>query len=436
MAGNCDNILREAGFDKNDIQLVNQLTEEGVSPSHISEQMLAEIENKQFRQQSNLDSKKRTEDFLGTLSEIVNGDKPYKKLFNLLVGDKSGVTSKALARSQRRSAFVSALMKMPNGDIKKLMNNDKNFSSDFIKEMFEFNETPKTKNKLAHELARTVTKMQDMQRLRVNDFGGGIFARDDYVTKQFHDPYRMLKEGKDKWVHDIEKHIDYDKTKAQILYNLKAKGVEIDEKKFNMKRYLSKVYDTLTTKTSKDGLILDSLHVKRTLSFKDSDSLINYNKSYGHTNMANAIFENMTMMDNHLSFGEAFGYGFHKKVVPNKVLKEKAQAKLDEAKRDKVGVAEAQKELDDLSIETVSPVDEIKKALFLLKEHKKITNGQFRRLRGALAQVSGDAYMVSNPTVAKFTTAFQFTQMLSKLPRCKAGYSIFRHDKSYAKKRL
>jgi len=417
MANNCDKILTGAGFDKNDVQLVKQLAEEGASPSQISEKMLGEIENKDFRQRMNAESQTRTESFLESLAEIVNGDKPYKRLFNLLVGDKSGITSKALARSQRRSAFVSALMKMPNGDIKKLMNNDKNFRQDFLKEMFEFSEKPKTKNKLAHELAKTVTKMQEMQRLHVNDFGGGILGRSDYVTKQFHDSYRMLKAGKDKWIYDVEKHLDYDKTKAQILYNLKAKGVEIDEKKFNMKKYLSKVYDTLTTKSSKEGLILDTLHVKRTLAFKDSDSLIDYNSIYGHTNMANAIFENMTMMDNHLSFGEAFGYGFRRKVKPNAVLEKKAQERLGEARStgDKEAIIEAEKALNDLSTEVVSPVDEMKKAIFLLKEHKKITNGQFRRLRGALAQVSGDAYMVSNPTVAKFTTGFQFVQMLSKL---------------------
>ena len=417
MSSACDNILEEAGFDKNDVQMVNQLSDEGLSPEMISKQVMEEIENKKFRNKSNVDSQVRTEAFLSSLEEIVKGKKPYARLFDLLVGDKSGVTSKALARSQGRSSFVSSLLKMPNGDIKRLMNNDKNFSSDFIKEMFDYNGTPKTKNKLAYDLADAVNKLQENQRLRVNEFGGGIYARSDYVTKQYHDAFRMLKAGKEKWVVDVQKHLDYEKTKAQILYNLKSKGVLIDEKKFNMERYLNKVYDQMTVKSSKDGLILDSLHVKRTLAFKDSDSLIRYNKTYGHNNMANAIFENMTMMDNHLSFGEAFGYGFRRKVKPNKVLEEQAQSRLGEAKTkgDLDEIADAEKTLDDLSTEAISPVEEMKNAILLLKDKKKITNGEFRRLRGALAQVSGDAYMVANPNVAKWTTGFQFIQMLSKL---------------------
>ena len=420
MANACDDILSEAGFDKNDIQFVKQLDNEGLSLNEISEQMQIEIGNKTFRRDMDLISQTRTEGFLESLNQIAKSKNPYKNLFNLLVGDKSGVTSKSLSRSQKRSSYLSAVMKMPNSDIKHMLNNNKGFRSDFLKEMFEFfdnagKENMKTNNKLAHDLARTVTNMQMKQVARVNQFGGGVNWRNDYVTKQFHDPYRMLKAKKEKWVKDIEKYLDPNKTKTQILYHLRQKGVAIDEKKFNMQKYLGKVFDKLTTKASKNGLVLDALHVKRTLAFKDSKALMDYNSTYGHYNMANAIFENMTMIDNHLSFGEAFGYGYHKKIKPNKVLQEKAQQKVQEAKRDGEGVAEAEKELRDLSTEEVSPVEEMKKKIFELKETKKISRGEARRLNGALAQVSGDAYMVVRPNLAKWTTGFQFVQMLSKL---------------------
>ena len=36
-------------------------------------------------------------------------------------------------------------------------------------------------------------------------------------------------------------------------------------------------------------------------------------------------------------------------------------------------------------------------------------------MRGALAQVSGDAYMIARPTVAKFVMGFQFMEYLTKL---------------------
>ena len=408
------------GFDTNDVQFIKQLSKEGLSLNEISEKMMVEIQNKSFRKDMDLISQTRTESFLESLTTIAKSKNPYKNILNLLVGDKSGITSKSLSRSQRRASYLSAVMKMPNADIKHMLNNNSSFRSDFLKEMFEFfdgsgKENMKTGNKLAHDLARTVTNMQMKQVARINEFGGGVNWRNDYVTKQFHDSFRMLKAKKEKWVVDIEKYLDPIKTKAQIFYHLRQKGVVIDEKKFNMKNYLSKVFDKLTTKESSNGLVLDTLHVKRTLAFKDSKALMDYNSTYGHYNMANAIFENMTMIDNHLSFGEAFGYGYRKKIKPNKVLEERAKTKLDEAKRDGEGVAEAEKELNDLSIEEMSPVEEIKKTLYELKETKKISKSQFRHLRGALAQVSGDAYMVARPTLSKFVTGFQFLQMLSKL---------------------
>ena len=417
MANNCEKALLDAGFDKNDVQLVDKLTKDGVPDNEIVEQLKGEIDKTIFRTSQNRISQERTESFLSSLEEIVNSKSPFKAFFNLLVGDKSGVTSKTLARSQSRSAYVSSLLKLPNHQIKKLLNVDRKFRDDFIAELFDYTPKRKTDNPLAHELATAVVKMQELQVNRMNLYGGGVLLRNDYVTKQFHDPYRMLKATKMKWVQDILLRLDEDKTKAQILYDLKQRGIKVNEKKFNMRGYLNKAYDVLTTKESKDGLVLDSLRVKRTLAFKNSDALIDYNARYGHTNLANAVFDNMNMIDNHISFGEAFGYGYKRNIEPNKILKEKAEEKLFEARKsgDPEKIAEAEEYLESLSKEVISPVTKMKEAIHWLKENKKISKHQARLLRGGLAQVSGDAYMVSNPTVSKFVTGFQFVQMLSKL---------------------
>ena len=58
---------------------------------------------------------------------------------------------------------------------------------------------------------------------------------------------------------------------------------------------------------------------------------------------------------------------------------------------------------------------EISEAYEVLKDSEKISKRQYRRLRGALAQVSGDAYMTANPTLAKMVTGFQFWEYLTKL---------------------
>ena len=142
-----------------------------------------------------------------------------------------------------------------------------------------------------------------------------------------------------------------------------------------------------------------------------------YNKFYGHENVAHAVFENMTMMDNHIAFGEAFGFGYRKKVTPDSLTLKKYEIELEDAKieGDKSLIAEAQTNFDNIFWREVNPVDELQKEIYRLKENGRITKRQFRRLRGGLAQVSGDAYMTANPTLAKFVTGFQFWEYVTKL---------------------
>ena len=157
--------------------------------------------------------------------------------------------------------------------------------------------------------------------------------------------------------------------------------------------------------------------MRRTIKFKNTEAFINYNKLYGHDNIAHAIFENMTMMDNHIAYGEAFGFGYRKKIEPDAKTLQKLEDELVLAKQnnDTAEILLAQENYDNAFWKETSPIDEMQKALYLLKDQGKITKRQFRRLRGALAQVSGDAYMTANPTLAKFVTGFQFLEYLTKL---------------------
>ena len=63
----------------------------------------------------------------------------------------------------------------------------------------------------------------------------------------------------------------------------------------------------------------------------------------------------------------------------------------------------------------VNPVQELKNTLYLLKESGQITKPQFRRLRGALSQVTGDSYQLGNPLWTKMVTGFQFWEYITKL---------------------
>ena len=412
----CDDILKNIKASKEEIAYVKAHIKDGEATPTLVDKFIQDLDNKKFRSDSNKLSMANTKSFQEKLYDVVQtAKKPYNVLFNFLVGETSGITSRALARAHARFGYFSARLRMGNGDIKKLLNKD-SFVKDFLREMENFG-TRKTDNKLAHELAEAVTGYQKKQRAELNSFGGGVFWRDDYITKQWHDSFRMLKAGKDKWVNDAYLALDHVETKNRIRHNLIDRGITFDEKKFNLKKFLGSAYENMTVKSSKSGLLLDSLHLKRTLKFKDTDSFMLYNKFYGHENIAHAVFENMTMMDNHIAFGEAFGFGYRKKVTPDAVTLKKFEDELVVAKEggDKSLIEEAQNNFDNIFWREVNPVDELQKELYRLKENGRITKPQFRRLRGALAQVSGDAYMTANPTLAKFVTGFQFWEYVTKL---------------------
>ena len=412
----CDDILKQINASKEEIAYVKAHIKDGEATPTLVDKFIQDLDNKKFRSDNNKLSMANTKSFQEKLYDVVQtAKKPYNVLFNFLVGETSGITSRALARAHARFGYFSSRLRMGNGDIKKLLN-DQVFVKDFLREMENFG-TRKTNNKLAHELAEAVTDYQKKQVLELNSFGGGVFWRDDFITKQWHDSFRMLKAGKDKWVNDAYLSLDHVETKNRIRHNLIDRGITFDEKKFNLKKFLGSAYENMTVKSSKSGLLLDSLHLKRTLKFKDTESFMLYNKFYGHENIAHAVFENMTMMDNHIAFGEAFGFGYRKKVTPDAVTLKKFEDELVVAKEggEKSSIEEAQTNFDNIFWREVNPVDELQKEIYRLKENGRITKRQFRRLRGGLAQVSGDAYMTANPTLAKFVTGFQFWEYVTKL---------------------
>ena len=413
----CSQILKDINATKEEIEFIDRRIEGGLETGTITDEVIREIENQRFRETSNKLSKANTIQFLDKLKQVATKvKKPYTSLFRFLVGDKSGITSRSLARAQARHGFFASKLRMPNRDIKAKLN-EPGFVNDLVTEMDNFDGKPKTENKLAFELADAITQYQKRQVAELNSFGGGVLWRDDYITKQWHDAYRMLKVKKEVWVNDIYKALDHNETKIRIKNIILDRGLKWDEKQYDLKKYLRSAYTATTAKSTNKGLLLDSLHLKRTLKFKNSESFINYNKLYGHENVAHAIFENMTMMDNHISFGEAFGFGYREKVKLDDATLRPYQDAVHEAKLsgDNDLIIEAEDALKNVQWREVNPTEELQKELYLLKESDQITKRQYRRLRGALSQVTGDSYQIGNATLSKMVTGFQFWEYITKL---------------------
>jgi len=418
----CSDILKKAGLSKEERELVETMSRQGESTSKIREKFLKAVKDKNLTKDSDNIREAKTKGYLELLEDIVlNSKTAYKRLFELLVGDKSGITSKTLGRVQERFGYMASLTEMSNGDIKKLLNQEK-FVRDLMKEMDHWEPKAKTSNKLAHEVASALVDRQRIQVGEMNSFGAGMHWLDDYVTKQWHDPFRMLKAGEDKWVNDIHNRLNYNLTKERILRLFDERGIKLKEE-FDLKKYLRSTFRQLTTKEAEDGMLITYLRASRSFAFKDADALIQYNTIYGHKNMAHAIFENMTLYDNHISLGETMGYGYTKKLEPDELTKITAQDELAEARMtgDESIIKAAEKEYSKLFRQDINPIKETKAAIQFLKDNKKITNFQYRRLRGALAQVSGDAHMIASPTVAKLTMGFQFWQYLTTLGKATLG---------------
>ena len=416
----CNDILSKAGLSKDEQELIELMSKQGDETPEIREKFFKAIKSADFdKKQANI-REVRTNGYLDLLKDIaLKSKKPYNRLFDLLVGDKSGITSKTLARVQERFGYMAALTKMSNHDIKQLLDNEQ-FVNHLLRELenFETSVGSRTGNKLAYDMAKVIHKRQKRQVGEMNSFGAGMRWLDDYITKQSHDPFRMLASGKngDKWVNDIYDRLDVDETTKRALRHLAERGITI-KGEFDLKKYLKSAFKHMTTKETDEGMLVTYLQASRTFAFKDVDSLINYNTMYGHKNMAHAIFENMSMIDNHISLGEAMGYGYTKKLEPDKITKAVVEEELVEARRmgEPEAIKQAEIKFSKLFKQDVNPIVETKRAIQFLKDNGKITKGQYRRLRGALAQVSGDAHMVAHPNVAKFTMGFQFWQYLTKL---------------------
>jgi len=363
----CSDILKKAGLSKEERELVETMSRQGESTSKIREKFFKAIEDKKLTDRSDKIREAKTNEYLELLQDIVlNSKTAYKRLFELLVGDKSGITSKTLGRTQERFGYMASLIKMSNDDIKWLLNQD-NFVKHLVREMDNWTPKSKTGNKLAHEVAGALVERQRMQVGEMNSFGAGMHWLDDYVTKQWHDPFRMLKAGEDKWVNDIHNRLDYNVTKERVLRLLDERGIKLKEE-FDLKKYLKSTFRQLTTKEAEDGMLITYLRASRSFAFKDADALINYNTIYGHRNMAHAIFENMTLYDNHISIGETMGYGYTKKLEPDKITKDLVQEELVEAKRmgEPGAIKEAEKKYSRLFREDINPVKETKAAIQVL----------------------------------------------------------------------
>ena len=397
-SANCRKILTDYGFKGGDVdEIINDLSNVE-SVNKYAKEIKGRIGANERLKASQRISERRTKETIEALhTSLKDNDKPFKSLWNLLVG-KSGLWINASSRSEARNARVLKEMNLLNRDMVKLLD-DEEFVRDLLTEMYPFTGKPKTNNKEAFKLAKIITEEKKMQMVEANAFGAGMNWRDDHITATWHDPVRMLGKGeitdKQTWIMYTMGLLDRDKTLANVSSRkLGDKSLEdlLDDiydsivqqsKEYKESSRISKISKSLGESFERKTPLKDYLEAQRILVFKDVDSILRYNQQYGYYNIGKSIFANMDQMDNHLAMGEVLGYGYSKKVggVKQSVLPEK--------------------EIDAL-------IDE-------LHGQQKLSTFEKWKLKSALYQVSGESFVVGNPSLAKFTVGWQAFQTITKL---------------------
>jgi|GEM_PF-5671906 hypothetical protein len=403
MSSKCRKILTDFGFRDGDAESIIDNLSNIESVKQYAKEIHSKINAKERIRTSQKISEERTRETIDSLHEsVLNNQKPFKSIWNLLVG-KSGLWINANSRSEARNARVLKEMNLLNREMATLLDDD-TFVKDLLKEMYPFNGIQKTKNKEAFKLAKILTEEKKLQVTESNAFGGAVFWRDDHLTATWHDPVRMLGKGlpedKQIWISDIISMLDKEKTLSNI--SIKKLGDK------DLEDVLSEMFDSITQqrkeyvksgRISKIGKALgetferktplkDYLEAQRILVFKDVDSIIHYNEKYGYYNIGKSIFANMDQMDNHLAMGEVLGFGYSDKIkAPD-------------------GTTTTQNILPEKEIDTL--IDK-------LYEQTKLSNFERWKLKSALYQVSGESFIVGNPSLAKFTVGWQAWQTVTKL---------------------
>lgn len=193
----------------------------------------------------------------------------------------------------------------------KLIQSDKSYHDDVMREM---RSPGSTQNKSARQVAEIFANTLERQRQALNAAGADIGKLDGWCP-QTHDPEKLMaggEAGRQKWIDFMMEHLDHERT---------FDGMGLVDTDLARKA-LSLSYDTLTLgknphlsgdfasggKVSRGPSDLASkLGHERVLHFKDADSAVLYNDTYGRGNIFDAILHRMEQDARALSIMDRLG---------------------------------------------------------------------------------------------------------------------------------
>jgi len=402
VATKCRTDALNAGLDELTIdRLLDGVNISSKSGRELVEDIIEQQKTENFLGNSNLRTKERHNRFIQMARYTAdNTVRPYRKMWKFIADDKNSMGGRVTTRHQRSLSNIQQEANISTRDMFTLIeghiisrNADLTFRNEFITEMMSESTSMQSKNKVAYQLASAVKKQQALQVAESRAYGSGLYHKPGWVTSQYHDPLRIKAATKEQWVEDILGDLDVGKTKANAIAHMDYDyGVGITQSKWDTKKYLEEVWDSITNpKIHGQGQILDSMKHRRIFEFKDANSLLNYNSKYGHENLAHAIFQNLQAMDNYLEVGMVMGYGYKQTLeVVNNGKKSLKTIKYD-------------------------PISDLRSIWEELRGQNKITKREYGNLNAALTEIVGDHSLAGNPRISQLTSGFIAWQAMSKL---------------------
>ncbi len=193
-----------------------------------------------------------------------------------------------------------------------------------VRELFGEN----TGDGAAKELAQAFADTAELARKRANQAGASIPKREDWGLPQTHNQAKIARAGKEAWIDAVVDKLDWEKMRSYET------GVIVPPQ--GRKSTLEKVYGTIITDgfikeptSGRRGSLATSLTDHRYLVFKDADSWLEYNKSFGETDVFSVMNGHFDYMSRQIALMEILG--------PNPTATKewlKNQVKIDAAKKD------------------------------------------------------------------------------------------------------
>ena len=317
MANPCKDILLDSGFSSLDADhLLDKIRFSTKSTADLAADLEFAQGKKTFMPEQAERSFTLGNSYLDAMATVSSTLKrPYKAIMRYLAGDAGGITQRAqsrwisiLSRLTAESGVDSRdFFKMINGTIKENVLDDDtfdNFRSAFMREMSHDGEQMVAGDEIANKLANAIKRNWRLDIAEANLYGAGLKFKKLWVTNQYHNPDLMVKHGGENWISDLMNFIDVEETIENIKH-FYPRLAKLSDDKFDLDKFLSNAYTSMTDATSKGtGILAEQFKLHRIFEFKTPEALMSYNKKYGHENVAHAVFQNIDMFQKYLTLGE------------------------------------------------------------------------------------------------------------------------------------